>query len=82
MLVKILEQRENDLALCEKIACASLKKIEGEPEIETHTDDDDFASMILKKRAKVQHRRIILICTFYCRHLICWRDFSALLAWL
>ena len=29
------------------------KKIEGEPEVEIHSDDDDFASMILKKRAKV-----------------------------
>ena len=52
-VVKILEQRENDLALCEKIACARLKKIEGEPEVETHSEDDDFASMILKKRTKV-----------------------------
>ena len=39
--------------MCEKIACARLKKIEGEPEIKTHSDDDDFASMILKMRAKV-----------------------------
>ena len=86
-VVKILEQRENDLVLCEKIACARLKKIEGEPEIETHSDDNDFASMILKKRAKVTtssdyfdlHFLLCRFALFYCRHLICWRDFSALL---
>ena len=45
-VIKILEQRANDLVFCEKIACARLKKTEGEPEIETHSDN--FASMILK----------------------------------
>ena len=35
-----------------------------------------------KRELKLQHRRIVLICTFNCWHLICWRDFSALLAWL
>ena len=38
----------------QKVACARLKKIEGEPEIETHSDDDDFASMILNKPGTAQ----------------------------
>ena len=44
--------RENDMALCEKIACARLKKIEGQQEPEKQCDNgDDFASVILKKKA-------------------------------
>ena len=40
------------MELCEKIEGARLKKIEGQHEPEKQFDnDDDFASVILKKRA-------------------------------
>ena len=42
------------MALCEKIAYARLKKIEGQQEPEKQCDnDDDFASVILKKKASI-----------------------------
>ena len=52
-IIKILEGRENEMKMTEKVQCGRLKKVEDDDsDFGTEENEDNFASAVLQKRRK------------------------------
>ena len=64
-IIKILEGRENEMKMTEKVQCGRLKKAEDDDsDFGTEENEDDFASAVLRKRRKRCGDSIYMNCQF------------------
>ena len=65
VLLKILEGRENEMKMTEKVQRGRLKKVEDDDsDSVTEENEDDFASAVLQKRRKRCGESIYMNCQF------------------